>query len=353
MIKKKMRSLCVIVAVLCCLLFSGCTTEISATDNTQTTQQSDAKADQSNTNGTSSQSASGQITAYQSAITLSSIPAYSGTPYVAVNDNVPSFTDDDITLNAFENYSDLDSLGRCGVAYANVCQETMPTEKRGDISKVKPTGWHSVKYDFVDGKSLYNRCHLIGYQLTAENANEKNLITGTRYMNTEGMLPFENMVADYVKETKNHVLYRVTPIFEDNNLVASGVLMEAQSVEDHGEGVSFCVYAYNVQPGVTIDYATGDSSLASNSDNSGASQSSSTSQNQTNSSGSQSQTTTKGSSNAGSSISSQEEIRGNSKSKIYHCPGQASYDEMADSKNLIIFHSEQEAQDAGYRKAKK
>mgnify|MGYP002603620774 FL=1 len=353
MIKKKMRSLCVIAAVLCCLLFSGCTAEISATDNTQTTQQSDAKADQSNINGTSSQSASGQITAYQSAITLSSIPAYSGTPYVAVNDNVPSFTDDDITLNAFENYSDLDSLGRCGVAYANVCQETMPTEKRGDISKVKPTGWHSVKYDFVDGKSLYNRCHLIGYQLTAENANEKNLITGTRYMNTEGMLPFENMVADYVKETKNHVLYRVTPIFEDNNLVASGVLMEAQSVEDHGEGVSFCVYAYNVQPGVTIDYATGDSSLASNSDNSGASQSSSTSQNQTNSSGSQSQTTTKGSSNAGSSTSSQEEIRGNSKSKIYHCPGQASYDEMADSKNLIIFHSEQEAQDAGYRKAKK
>ena len=325
MIKKKMRSLCVIAAVLCCLLFSGCTAEISATDNTQTTQQSDAKVDQSNTNGTGSQSASGQITASQSAITLSSIPVYSGTPYVAVNDNVPSFTDDDITLNAFENYSDLDSLGRCGVAYANVCQETMPTEKRGDISKVKPTGWHSVKYDFVDGKSLYNRCHLIGYQLTAENANEKNLITGTRYMNTEGMLPFENMVADYVKETKNHVLYRVTPIFEDNNLVASGVLMEAQSVEDHGEGVSFCVYAYNVQPGVTIDYATGDSSLASNSDNSGAS----------------------------NSTSAQTEIRGNSKSKIYHCPGQASYDEMADSKNLIIFHSEQEAQDAGYRKAKK
>ena len=325
MIKKKMRSLCVIAAVVCCLLFSGCTTEISATDNTQTTQQSDAKADQSNTNGTSSQSASGQMSASQSAVTLSSIPAYSGTPYVAVNDNVPSFTDDDITLNAFENYSDLDSLGRCGVAYANVCQETMPTEKRGDISKVKPTGWHSVKYDFVDGKSLYNRCHLIGYQLTAENANEKNLITGTRYMNTEGMLPFENMVADYVKETKNHVLYRVTPIFEGNNLVASGVLMEAQSVEDHGEGVSFCVYAYNVQPGVTINYATGDSSLSSNSDNSGAS----------------------------NSTSAQTEIRGNSKSKIYHCPGQASYDEMADSKNLVIFHSEQEAQDAGYRKAKK
>lgn len=281
------------------------------------------------------------------------IPSYTGSPYTQINDNVPDFPLDDYTTEAFETYSDLDELGRCGVAYANVCQELMPTQKRGKIGQVKPSGWQTAKYDSVDGKYLYNRCHLIGYQLTAENANEKNLITGTRYMNTEGMLPFENMVADYVKETKNHVLYRVTPIFEDNNLMASGVLMEAQSVEDHGEGVSFCVYAYNVQPGVTIDYATGDSSLASNSDNSGASQSSSTSQNQTNSSGSQSQTTTKGSSNAGSSISSQEEIRGNSKSKIYHCPGQASYDEMADSKNLIIFHSEQEAQDAGYRKAKK
>lgn len=281
------------------------------------------------------------------------IPSYTGSPYTQINDNVPDFPLDDYTTEAFETYSDLDELSRCGVAYANVCQELMPTQKRGKIGQVKPSGWQTAKYDSVDGKYLYNRCHLIGYQLTAENANEKNLITGTRYMNTEGMLPFENMVADYVKETKNHVLYRVTPIFEDNNLVASGVLMEAQSVEDHGEGVSFCVYAYNVQPGVTIDYATGDSSLASNSDNSGASQSSLTSQNQTNSSGSQSQTTTKGSSNAGSSTSSQEEIRGNSKSKIYHCPGQASYDEMADSKNLIIFHSEQEAQDAGYRKAKK
>ena len=159
---------------------------------------------------------------------------------------------------------DLDALGRCSVAYASVGTDTMPTEKRGNIGQVKPTGWHTVKYDFVDGKYLYNRCHLIGYQLTAENANEKNLITGTRYLNVQGMLPFENMTADYVKETENHVLYRVTPVFEGNNLVAAGVLMEAESVEDKGEGVEFCVFVYNAQPGVTIDYATGDSWLDEN-----------------------------------------------------------------------------------------
>lgn len=189
------------------------------------------------------------------------IAAYSGSPYVTVNDNVPYFTDLDFSTQSFERYSDLDSLGRCGVAFANVCTDTMPTEARGAIGKVKPTGWHLVKYDFVDGKYLYNRCHLIGYQLTAENANEENLITGTRYLNVDGMLPFENMVADYVKETGNHVLYRVTPLFDGDNLVASGVLMEAESVEDKGSGVCFCVYCYNVQPGVTIDYATGDSRL--------------------------------------------------------------------------------------------
>ena len=198
-----------------------------------------------------------------SAFNAADVPAYSGEPYTAVNNNEPYFTSDDLTTEAFENYSELDALGRCGVAYANVCLETMPTEKRGSISEVKPTGWHSVKYDNVDGKSLYNRCHLIGYQLTAENANQQNLITGTRYLNVDGMLPFENMVADYVKETDNHVLYRVTPIFTGDNLVADGVLMEGYSVEDEGDGICFCVYAYNVQPGITIDYATGDSWLSS------------------------------------------------------------------------------------------
>ena len=189
---------------------------------------------------------------------MSSIPDFNGSnPYCVVNNNQPYFTDDEYTTDVFENYSELDSLGRCGVAYANVCQKLMPTEKRGNIGMVKPTGWHTVKYDCVDGKHLYNRCHLIGFQLAGENANEKNLVTGTRYLNVDGMLPFENMVADYVKETNHHVLYRVTPIFEGDNLLASGVLMEAASVEDYE--IRFNVYVYNVQPGVNIDYATGDS----------------------------------------------------------------------------------------------
>lgn len=192
-------------------------------------------------------------------VALSDVPEFSGEPYVVINDNEPSFPAEDFTSEGFEEYSPLDDLGRCGVAYANVGLKTMPTEERGSISNVKPTGWKSVQYDFVDGKSLYNRCHLIGFQLTGENANRQNLITGTRYMNVDGMLPFENLVADYVKETENHVLYRVTPIFEGDNLVASGVQMEAQSVEDKGAGVCFNVYVYNNQPGVTIDYATGDS----------------------------------------------------------------------------------------------
>ena len=194
-------------------------------------------------------------------IDLSDIPDYDGSPYVEVNDNQPEFSEKDLTTKSFEKYSELDDYGRCGVAYANVGQDLMPTEERGSIGKVKPSGWHTVKYDIVDGKYLYNRCHLIGYQLTAENANEKNLITGTRYLNVDGMLPFENMVADYVKETGNHVLYRVTPVYEEDNLVASGVQMEAMSVEDEGDGILFNVFCYNVQPGISIDYETGESCL--------------------------------------------------------------------------------------------
>ena len=198
----------------------------------------------------------------QTAATLADIPDYSGEPYVELCGNEPDFTEADLTETSFETYSELDELGRCGVAYANVGEDLMPTEERGSISRVKPTGWVQHQYDFVDGGSLYNRCHLIAFQLTGENANWKNLITGTRYMNVEGMLTFENLVADYIKETGNHVLYRVTPIFEGDNLVASGVEMEALSVEDGGEGVCFHVYAYNVQPGVEIDYATGENWLA-------------------------------------------------------------------------------------------
>ena len=193
-----------------------------------------------------------------SAFSLREIPAYSGTPYTEVNDNQPYFTEADLTTQSFETYSELDSLGRCGVAYANVGQDLMPTEPRGEIGSVKPTGWHLVKYDNVDGKYLYNRCHLIAYMLAAENANPQNLITGTRYLNTQGMLPFETKVSDYVKATGNHVLYRVTPIFDGDNLLADGVLMEAYSVEDAGAGICFCVFVYNVQPGIGIDYATGD-----------------------------------------------------------------------------------------------
>ena len=194
-------------------------------------------------------------------VSLDAIPAYDGKAYVAVNNNEPFFTDSDMTTTAFENYSDLDSLGRCGVAYANICKEIMPTEKRGKIGMIKPSGWHTVKYDVIKDRYLYNRCHLIGYQLAGENANPKNLITGTRYLNVEGMLPFENLVADYVKNTGNHVLYRVTPMFSDSNLVANGVLIEAKSVEDNGGGILFNVYCYNVQPGVGINYENGDSWL--------------------------------------------------------------------------------------------
>ena len=196
---------------------------------------------------------------------LESIPEYTNSPYVILNENKPNFSENEITTDSFEKYSELDDFGRCGVAFANICKQIMPKdgETRGAINMIKPSGWKTTKYEgLVDGNYLYNRCHLIGYQLAGENANEKNLITGTRYMNVQGMLPFEDEVANYVKSNKkNHVLYRVTPIFEKNNLVANGVQMEAYSVEDEGEGVCFNIYVYNVQPGVRIDYSTGKSKL--------------------------------------------------------------------------------------------
>lgn len=223
------------------LLFGGCSADESTNTNTRMS------------NETSDKLSDTPSTSYD----LESIPEYSGEPYVTIHDNVPFFSEEELTTDAFETYSELDDLGRCGTAYANICEEIMPTEKRGKIGMIKPSGWHTVKYTGIDGNYLYNRCHLIGYQLSAENANEKNLITGTRYLNVTGMLPFENMVADYVNETGNHVLYRVTPIYNQENLVADGVLMEAQSVEN--DDLAFCVYCYNVQPGIEIDYHTGDS----------------------------------------------------------------------------------------------
>lgn len=193
---------------------------------------------------------------------ISDIPPYTKDSYVYINDNVPFFTEDDLMSNTFEIYGELDSLGRCTYAFANVSRDTMPTDERGSIGGVKPSGWHTVKYEIVSGKYLYNRCHLIGYQLTGENANTQNLITCTRQTNTGAMLEFENLVAEYIKNTGNHVLYRVTPIFEGDNLLASGIELEAMSVEDQGRGVKFNVYLYNVQDGIEIDYATGESRLA-------------------------------------------------------------------------------------------
>lgn len=275
-------------------------------------------------------------------ITIDNIPAYSGEDYIILNNNVPNFSESDLTTTSFEEYAPLDNLGRCGVAYSNIGTDIMPTEKRESISSVKPSGWQSVKYDIVEGKYLYNRSHLIGYQLTAENANDRNLITGTRYFNATLMLPYENMVADYIKETNNHVLYRVTPVFEGNNLVATGVQMEAKSVEDNGEGIEFNVFVYNVQPGITIDYATGDSAL------SGEEITSTSSSNNSNNNSSASSNTA----SSNNSTSTEETIiRGNSKSKIYHCPGQRDYENMADSDYLVNFNSEEEAITAGYRKA--
>ena len=241
-------------------------TDPSSTDSSIQEEQVTVEEDTSNTEETDlSDSTDVQARVADSgtpSYSLTDIPAFSGSPYVPLNNNVPFFTEEDLTTTSFETYSPLDSLGRCGVSYANVGQDLMPTEKRGSIGQVKPSGWHTIKYDIVDGKYLYNRCHLIGYQLTAENANTQNLITGTRYLNVEGMLPFENLVADYINETDHHVLYRVTPVFDGDNLVASGVILEAESVEDKGEGVLFCVYCYNAQPGITINYATGDSELS-------------------------------------------------------------------------------------------
>lgn len=252
-------------------------------------------------------------------ITIDEVPVYSGDPYVVINDNEPSFSSEELESDSFESYGELDDLGRCTIAFANLSSELMPQGERGSIGQVKPSGWQTVRYDSVDGKYLYNRCHLIGWQLSGENANERNLITGTRYMNTEGMLPFENMVADHIKETDGHVLYRVTPIFVEDELVARGVQMEAYSIEDAGASICFNVFVYNVQPGIEINYSDGSSRLSETVDE------------------------------------SQEDgvIRGNSRSKIYHCPGQAAYEDMADSRYLVLFDSEEEAIAAGYRKAQR
>lgn len=286
---------------------------------------------------------------------LSAIPEYSGKPYVAVNDNVPFFSDSELTSKAFESYSSLDSLGRCGVAYACVGQELMPNEKRGDIGSVKPSGWNQKKYSNVDGKYLWNRCHLIGYQLSAENANPQNLITGTRYLNVEGMLPFENMTADYIKETGNHVLYRVTPVFEGNNLVASGVLMEAKSVEDSGDGILFNVYVYNVQPDIAIDYANGSSESLIGSEITGYESSSSESHETKASSKKDTESTSAEAQNETSAETSNTETAYivNTNTKKFHYPGCSSVDKMSPSNKMEFSGSRDELISQGYEPCKK
>lgn len=278
---KKLKSLLSILCLVAVLFsaFAGCNSEAideATTEVIETTLESqlteneseditDAseteKAEEKTEKETEKGSKSEGVGADNSKAVLSEIPAYSGSPYVVINDNVPSFNKYELTTKGYETYASLDSLGRCGGAVASCGREIMPkaNEERGSISAVKPSGWIQAQYDCVSGKYLYNRCHLIGWQLSAENANKRNLITGTRYMNTEGMLPFENMVADYIRETDNHVAYRITPVYAGNDLVATGVQMEAYSVEDEGEGICFNVFCYNVQPGVEIDYTTGKS----------------------------------------------------------------------------------------------
>lgn len=273
---------------------------------------------------------SGSTTA--TSFSLSDVEPYSGSAYVAVNGNIPYFTSSELTTTSFELYSALDSLSRCGTAYACIGQDLMPTEERGSIGSVKPSGWHTVRYNgVVDGNYLYNRCHLIGFQLSGENANERNLITGTRYLNIDGMLPFENMVADYVQETNSHVLYRVTPVFEGDNLLAAGVLMEGYSVEDDGDGICFCIFAYNVQPGVTINYATGDSTLdgaASTSEPSVAHEPSSDTQ-------------------AGTSTAEAHYVLNNN-TKKFHLPSCASADDIKDSNREDYYGSREDLIERAY-----
>lgn len=237
-VKISKKSLVLIIAIILLLNFTGCNSILEALRESISHYEPDILTD-----------------------VFKDTPTFSEYPYVVVNENKPIFSDKELTPNCVEKYSELDELGRCGVAFAVIGKESMPTGKRQDISHIRPTGWHTTKYDIVSGKYLYNRCHLIAYQLTNENANAKNLITGTRYMNEQGMLPFENLVADYIKETDNHVAYRVSPVFKDDNLLAYGVQIEALSIEDNGAGICFNIYCFNAQPNVLIDYNTGESSL--------------------------------------------------------------------------------------------
>lgn len=264
------------------------------------------------------------------AFDIQTIPPYSGNAYVVVNNNVPYFNESDYTIHSFENYEELDEFGRCGVAYACIGTDIMPIQERGNIGMIKPTGWQTIRYENIDGKYLYNSCHLLGYNLTGENANPKNLITGTRYLNMQGMLPFETVVAEYVEETNNHVLYRVTPIFEGNNLLASGVLMEGYSVEDMGEGICFNVYCYNVQPGIVINYRDGSNYSADGKPPYGSSDTSPTL--------------------APNQSPQTENVNyiGNQKTKKFHYPDCSGVKQMKEKNKVYLFCTREEVIESGY-----
>jgi DNA-entry nuclease len=266
---KKWSKLFAVMGLTVMLAMTGCGMSGSGSSSSSASSAVSSAAEQS------SQETSEPAVKTEKSVSLGKIPKFSGKAYVNIKHGKPDFKKSELKKKSYEHYSELDSLGRCGTAKACIGKDLMPTGKRGSIGSVRPSGWQLIKYDFISGKYLYNRCHLIGYQLTGENANARNLITGTRYLNIDGMLPFENMTADYIKETGNHVLYKVTPIFKGNNLVASGVHMEAESVEDHGDGISFNIYAYNNQPGVKINYATGESKSTGKYSSSGSSSGSS------------------------------------------------------------------------------
>ena len=324
------------------LLFTGCATDTPVSDNDTITQNETVEIQTENTaideqetqipteNNNSDEPTQTQPQQTQS-FDLSSIPEYNGRAYVAVNNNIPYFTKSEYTTTSFETYASLDKLGRCGVAFACVGRDIMPTEERGSIGSVKPTGWQTIRYENVDGKYLYNRCHLLGFQLTGENANTRNLITGTRYLNIEGMLPFENMVADYVQETNNHALLRVTPIFEGNNLLASGVLMEGLSMEDNGAGICFNVYCYNVQPGIVIDYSDGSNYAADGSAPYGSSAAVSSNNNATT-----------------SSSSTTANYVANKNTKKFHIPTCSSVNQMKEKNKKYLNCTRDEAISQGY-----